>query len=232
MRLASPPTLCFLLTISFCSTAAHASPFTTDSIRTTCASPSTAGAYANTNAICATGNVGSWLQFSGFMSTASGSNLTMQALANSANEGFYYPTNVGGRTDFTVGFNVQAINEMADGLTFHVTSSAPAREQANVTMNVCVGQVLGCSAADMMTLTLGSGPAFPIQTINFAPTSVLGISFTGNVDPNAFLSQFEVGVVTGGTGSTGGTGNIPEPSTWLMMGFGLLSLGVPRFRKG
>lgn len=155
------------------------------------------------------------------MSTASGSDLKMQALANSINQGFYYPTNVGGQMTFQVGFNVQAMNEFADGLTFHVTSSAPAREQASVTMDVCVGQVMGCAAADMMSLTLDS-TSYPIQTINFAPASVLGITFTGNVDPSAFLSQFEVGVMTG---------DIPEPSTWLTMGMGLLGFGVARFRK-
>jgi hypothetical protein len=207
--------------ICFCAITAQASPFTTGFIRTTCPSPSTAGAYANTDVTCATGNASAWLQFSDFMSTASGSDLKMQALANSINQGFYYPTNVGGQMTFQVGFNVQAMNEFADGLIFHVTSSAPAREQASVTMNVCVGQVMGCAAADMMSLTLDS-TSYPIQTINFAPASVLGIRFTGNVDPSAFLSQFEVGVMTG---------DIPEPSTCLTMGVGLLGLGVARFRK-
>lgn len=224
------------VSLSLFGVAGYASPFTTAVIRTTCLSPSTAGAYATGSLVCDTGNVDSWLEFSGFTSTGAGNNLRMQALANSMNQGFYFPTNLSGQSSFTVGFNLQAFNELADGLTFHVTSSAQARSDASVTMNVCVGQVVGCSPANQMSLTLGAASIQPIQTINFAATPTLGITFTGNVDVNALLSQFEVGVITvpgsGGTGGSGGaTGDLPEPSTWLTMGIGLLGLAAARLRR-
>jgi PEP-CTERM motif len=219
----------FVLLLCVFSGTAFATPITSINTGTTCLSPATVGAYSSGSMTCDTGNANSWVTFSGFTNSTSANNMPVQALANAANVGFYYPENAGGPMSFQLGYNVQAFNQTIQGVTLHVTAtgSAAAHADAGVTMNVCVGQAMGCSASQMMTVTLDANSAFPIQTLNFAPTSMIGISFSGNVDAGADLTQFESTIIGGGGGGAGG--NIPEPATLMLTGLGLLAVAA-RFR--
>jgi hypothetical protein len=216
-----------VLLLSVLSATALGTPITSITMGTTCPTPSTVGAYSSASVTCYTGNATSWITFSGFTNSASASNMTSQALANMANVGFYYPQNAVGPMSFQLGFNAQGNNEMIQGVTLDVNASAGAHAQASVTMNVCVGQAMGCSASQMMTVTLDANSAFPVQTLNFAPTSMIGISFSGNVDLGADLTQFESTIIGGGGGDVGGT--IPEPATLMLTGLGLLAVAA-RFK--
>jgi hypothetical protein len=197
-------------------------PFSTTDVRTTCPTPTTVGVYSSASTACETGTMNSWLVFSNFVNSQAAGGLTIQSLANGANEGFYFPENLSGPSNFQIGFNVQAINEIVDGIMFHVTASAPYQGQASVTMYVCPGQAVGCDTSTAKVLTLGSGSSLPYDTISFDSTQSLGVLFVGNVDANAMLTQFESTVIA----------STPEPAALYMVGIGFLALGAAaRMRK-
>jgi hypothetical protein len=180
------------------------------------------GVYSGTPVICDTGNVDAWLEFSGFVSSPSANDFTIQALANAANQGFYFPENVNGPLSFEIGYDVEGFNETATSVTFHVTSSSQQQGQADVTMYLCPGFGLATDCINSPSQAVTLGPDAPIQTVSFDATPTLEILFVGNVDSTSSLTQFEATIGTGGTGSSGATGGVPEPATIFMVGFGLL----------
>jgi hypothetical protein len=206
---------------------AAGSPFFSLNTGTTCPTPSTVGAYQGVT--CFTGNEDSWLEFNGFTNSPSANGLEVQALANSADQGFYYNEgSLPGPLNFEIGFNVTGVNETLDSVTFHVTSTSPPQGMADVTMYVCTGPASTCMTSPFDTLTLGTG-TLPFKTLTFTPMTSIGLLFVGNIDALSTLTQFEVTIGSGGGGGTGPLGGVPEPATPLLVGAGLLAVGF--FRK-
>lgn len=211
------PRVALLLVFPFI---AAASPFFSMNTQTTCPSPSTVGAYAGIT--CDTGNEENWLQFSGFINSPSATDFEQQALANAADEGFYYNESPGllGPLTFQIGYSVQAFNETIDSVTFHVTTSSPPQGTADVTLYVCTGPASTCLASPLESLTLGTDTP-PSETLTFARTTNISFLFVGNIDSLSTLNQFEssVGTVT------------DEPGTPLLMGLGLVFISVFYLRR-
>lgn len=214
---------------------AFGTPFTTLANGTTCPTPSTVSAYVDIPVDCETGNVNAWFAFNNFVDSPSANNMTIQALANS---GFYFPDNGAGPTNFMVGFNVQAFNQMAVGVTYDVAFSSSPQGDPSFTMYTCDGPAMSCLSDPAATKTT-SGSA-PIETVMFTPTASLGVLFVGSVDSLSTLTEFETSIIggTGGTGSTGFTGGtggtgggVPEPATLMMAAAGLLGLVALRRRR-
>ncbi len=202
------------------STLASGAVFTSTSTRTTCPTPTTVGAYVSNAVVCDTGNMNSWLEFSNFSST-SANNLTIQGLANGANQGFYFPVNINGPMTFQVAYDIDAVNTLISGINLHVTASGLPRTDASVTMYVCVDKPAGCPVNEARVLTIGANSNQPYDTLSFALASSIGVTFVGNVDAQAMLTQFESVVIT----------ETPEPATLSMLGAGLLGFGVHRLRR-
>ena len=206
---------------------AAGSPFFSTNIGTTCPTPSTVGAYQGVT--CFTGNEDAWVEFNGFINSQSANNLEVQALANIADQGFYYNEGgIPGPLNFQIGFNATGFNETLDSVTFHVTTTSPPQGMADITMYVCTGPASTCIASPLDTLTLGTGTV-PFKTVTFTPMTTIGLLFVGNIDALSTLTQFEVSIGNSSGGGSGPLGGVPEPAPPLLVGAGLLAVGF--FRK-
>jgi hypothetical protein len=130
------------------------------------------------------------------------------------------------------------------GVTFTATGAGSVLDQVSTDSvpsfsetNVCAFSGNNCSGGGNTGLIIGASDSF---TLDIASTSfgTAATGFTATLSDFAIKYQgsnplsFEIpGVPTPGGGGGGGGGTVPEPSSVLMMGIGLLGLGYVMRRR-